>query len=81
MDDLSVLKQSLASWSLLEISAAAVVFAGAVLVVLAVALIWPEVTRLGALGKPHPPPEGGMDDEEEMVEARRPGRMEAEDRT
>jgi hypothetical protein len=35
MSDLSVLKQSLASWSLLEISAAAVVFAGAVLVVLA----------------------------------------------
>src|SRR4051794_1069740 len=34
MDDLSVLKQSLASWSLLEISAAAMVFAGVVLVAL-----------------------------------------------
>src|SRR5262245_24163179 len=34
MHDLSVLKQSLASWSLLEISAAAVGFVGAVLVLL-----------------------------------------------
>jgi hypothetical protein len=34
MHDLSVLKQALASWSLLEISAAAVVFAGVVLVLL-----------------------------------------------
>src|SRR5262249_26397992 len=34
MDDLSVLKQTLASWSLVEISAAAVVFAGVVLVAL-----------------------------------------------
>src|SRR5262245_58717743 len=34
MDDISVLKQSLASWSLFEISAAAVVFTGVVLVVL-----------------------------------------------
>src|SRR5262245_66542272 len=34
MDDLSVLKQSLASWSLLEVSAAAVIFAGVVLVAL-----------------------------------------------
>ena len=34
MDDLSVLKQALANWSLLEVSAAAVIFAGVVLVAL-----------------------------------------------
>jgi MFS family permease len=53
---------------------------GAILVVLAVALCWPEVTRLGALGKPHPAPEGVVETEEDMVEARRPGRGEPDER-